>query len=77
MKECSELFDVFCTDPKLRKQYEIDHKLKMKQWEFDFYQDQKGKRTMWAVTQRNRSSLKSDERFKNDLESQEKREKKK
>ena len=74
MDSCGVLFDVYCNDPAQRKKYELKYGLKMKQWEYNFIEDQRGPRLEWCSTKSNTTSEKSDERFKRDLNSQETRE---
>ena len=46
----------------------------MKEWDVQFYEDQKTDRKQWCTIQEEKRSQKSDERFRRDIEQAQKRE---
>ena len=73
MTLCGQLFDILCTDKAQIQKLETAHKLKMKEWDTEFYQDQKTDRKMVCEEKQETRSKKSDERFKRDLDLAQKR----
>ena len=74
MDSTGKLFDIFCNDDNLRRNKELSHKLIMKEWDVQFYEDQKTDRKQWCTIQEEKRSQKSDERFRRDIEQAQKRE---